>query len=565
MSGFSKTTQGGVGFDELCEGEVKNYSFNPAVIKNEKKVKHIKRKLVRKLEDTITALQIGSERTIAKIYIGKTFIRQRRKPGGGYRTFKPEDHHTWKKNGISSRWQDHKHEDYGRDGLVVLGAITRETMPERCRGRVHQEDFALAMEQKLLHHYLLSHPDPRVINESFSTGQATKDKSYAYAVYMAFRYEDEDDKTTSEDTAFETSTPPFPLREESEPRSPSPIDQAMQLDPSTSSPQRQQERAVTPPQPILKRTTPKAREEDNTPLPSPTGSQDSTPATPSRPTPSPPPRKRLKLTSPSRDSSTSSSLVRSPLNTPILKATSPFSSIEETTCISYYITPLPPRSCKKKLSLNKRRSPSSTSTSKKKQSSPNTRRSPINKRQQPAGIGNLNPTGSTPPAVRKLLSLSTKQKRPSKAIEQRSTCSPSNSAASETSQPYSKTRSPQAREGLQLSSLAANEENASELSSTPLKSPTKSDHNPLSQPRMSTPENPAMADKDTNIRFNKEVDNNESAFTPSIQSSSSFERDFQNQSDSQKCHQSYIMQKYLASLPEPVVTNSDVIDLTKED
>ena len=70
--------------------------------------------------------------------------------------------------------------------MVVLGAITKQTMPERCRDRVHQEDFALAMEQKLLHHYLLSHPDPRVVNESFSTGQVTKDKCYAYAVYMAF-------------------------------------------------------------------------------------------------------------------------------------------------------------------------------------------------------------------------------------------------------------------------------------------------------------------------------------------------------------------------------------------
>ena len=80
--------------------------------------------------------------------------------------------------------------------MVVLGAITKQTMPERCRDRVHQEDFALAMEQKLLHHYLLSHPDPRVVNESFSTGQVTKDKCYAYAVYMAFRYEGESSPST---------------------------------------------------------------------------------------------------------------------------------------------------------------------------------------------------------------------------------------------------------------------------------------------------------------------------------------------------------------------------------
>ena len=61
---------------------------------------------------------------------------------------------------------------------------------------MHQEDVALAMEQKLLHHYLVSHPDPRVVNESFTAGQATKDKCYAYAVYMAFRYEGESSPST---------------------------------------------------------------------------------------------------------------------------------------------------------------------------------------------------------------------------------------------------------------------------------------------------------------------------------------------------------------------------------
>ena len=182
---------GGVGFEQLCTGAVRNYSANPANIAGQTEVETIKQKLIAQLESTVRELELQSDRTIAKIYIGKTYIKQRKKPKGGYQKINPLRHHTWKKNGIKSRWHDHKHEDYGRDGLVVLGAITRETMPERCRGRVHQEDFALAMEQKLLHHYLLSHPDPRVINETFSTGQATKNKCSAYAVYMAFRYEGE--------------------------------------------------------------------------------------------------------------------------------------------------------------------------------------------------------------------------------------------------------------------------------------------------------------------------------------------------------------------------------------
>ena len=85
-----------------------------------------------------------------------------------------------------------------------------------------QEDFTLAMEQKLLHHYLLSHPDPRVVNETLTAGHLAEHNYHAYAVYMAFRYED---KTFLEEE--ETNTPPFSLRE------------ASQSDTSTSSTQSQ--------------------------------------------------------------------------------------------------------------------------------------------------------------------------------------------------------------------------------------------------------------------------------------------------------------------------------------
>ena len=199
MSVVSKTTQGGADFELLCTGAVRNYSFNPADLSGQREAEDIKQKLIAQLEDTVRELELHSDRTIANIYIGKTYIRRNKK----YKkfNFNPLNHHTWKKNGISSRWGEHKHKDYGRDGLVVLGAITRETMPERCRGRVHQEDFALAMEQQLLYHYLLSHPDPRVVNESFSTGRTTEKDCIAYAVYMAFRYEDE---TFSEEEGADT-------------------------------------------------------------------------------------------------------------------------------------------------------------------------------------------------------------------------------------------------------------------------------------------------------------------------------------------------------------------------
>ena len=222
MSGISRTTLGGAEFELLCRGDIRNYSFNPANISSERNVKHIKRKLLHQLEETVRELEFHSDKTIAKIYIGKTFIQRRRRPGGRFVTFDPTKHQTWKKNGISSRWGDHKHQDYGRDGLVVLGAITKQTMPEKCRRRVHQEDFALAMEQKLLHHYLLSKPDSRVgvrvVNKTFTAGRAPLRNSYAYAIYMAFRYSDTSSSSDQDD--HRTSDGDHNSRQEETPSSP---------------------------------------------------------------------------------------------------------------------------------------------------------------------------------------------------------------------------------------------------------------------------------------------------------------------------------------------------------
>ena len=131
MSVYSRTTTGGANFDLLCTGDVRNYSFNPANIAGEKKVKHIKQKLVKKLKDTVTALQIGSSKKIAKIYIGKTFIRQRKNTRGGYITFDPLDHNTWRNNGISSRWCEHRKKKYGKDGLVVYWVPLLERQCQR--------------------------------------------------------------------------------------------------------------------------------------------------------------------------------------------------------------------------------------------------------------------------------------------------------------------------------------------------------------------------------------------------------------------------------------------------
>ena len=210
MSVASRTTVGGVPFETLCRGGVQSYAPNLARIGEETEVEDAEQILYTQLIDTVEELEMADpecRRKIGQIYIGKTYVarlkRQRR-----FQRFDPNDYSTWKKVGISSRWGDHKSQDYGRDGMVVLGAVTRKTMPRRIRRRVprvHQEDFALALEQRLLHRCILSrHHDDRVhvVNKTFTAGRPSNYRYIAYAIYMAFSYTD---NNTEADTENEDS------------------------------------------------------------------------------------------------------------------------------------------------------------------------------------------------------------------------------------------------------------------------------------------------------------------------------------------------------------------------
>ena len=87
-------TQGDDDFELLCTGTVRNYSFNPADLSGQREAEGIKKKLIAQLEDTVRELELQSDRTIANIYIGKTYILRKKEPGGGHLKFDPLDHHT---------------------------------------------------------------------------------------------------------------------------------------------------------------------------------------------------------------------------------------------------------------------------------------------------------------------------------------------------------------------------------------------------------------------------------------------------------------------------------------
>jgi hypothetical protein len=65
-------------------------------------------------------------------YIGKTYIR--RKDNSEVK-FNASDSTTWKTEGISSRYYEHRKEKYGQDGLIVLAVVTHDSIPEGCRCR----------------------------------------------------------------------------------------------------------------------------------------------------------------------------------------------------------------------------------------------------------------------------------------------------------------------------------------------------------------------------------------------------------------------------------------------
>ena len=92
----------------------------------------------------------------------------------------------------------------------MLGLLTRGNLPsQQYPEQLDLEDLALAMEQKLLHHYLLSEsPDSRVVNKSFGTGREDNGKSIGYVIYMAFSYEESSTSLDAERAIEEGSSPP---------------------------------------------------------------------------------------------------------------------------------------------------------------------------------------------------------------------------------------------------------------------------------------------------------------------------------------------------------------------
>ena len=208
---ISCTTVGGCNFDALCRG-AENYACDTSCLVNlstmanssetsetDVAVDEIVKRLKEKLEDNIRELERQRDGKVTKIYIGKTFIKKRKKRGGGFQQFDPMQPSTWKKNGISSHWGSHKRKK-GKHGLIVLTAVTRKVVP---KGVANQQRYALILEQKLIHRYEFDE-DVRLENKSSGEGAQTKIICYGYALYVAFTFE----KDADDDTMLTSYQPP---------------------------------------------------------------------------------------------------------------------------------------------------------------------------------------------------------------------------------------------------------------------------------------------------------------------------------------------------------------------
>ena len=146
---------------------------------------------VEALKDKVVYIldQVRQRGQVEGFYIGKTYVPQR-----GGRNFNAMVPTSWRKDGIGSRWGHHK--NMGYNGLIVLTVVTREALPLNPENDnqpyVNQQEYALMLEQKLLHNYKIENYDSRMENATFGEGRPTNTIYRGYAVYIAIRFAEEE-------------------------------------------------------------------------------------------------------------------------------------------------------------------------------------------------------------------------------------------------------------------------------------------------------------------------------------------------------------------------------------
>ena len=198
MATRTTATRGGCSFDQLSRGGCRYYVCDRGYLVDITQLDTLEKaedKLVENIENIFQDLQTQTEKKITKFYIGKTFVQANQK----YPKLYPLNPGSWRKEGISSRWKDHRKEEYGKDGMIVIAVIARDQVPTTVASKVKQELYTLALEQRLLHYYQITKGDERLHNDTFTSGGTDKKGSAGYALYVAFSLsEDEEERNIHE-------------------------------------------------------------------------------------------------------------------------------------------------------------------------------------------------------------------------------------------------------------------------------------------------------------------------------------------------------------------------------
>lgn len=182
-SGSSASTDGGINFDILAGGVSKGYSFR-LVDLNHKTFDDATASLLENVNNTLQDLETQSGKEIESFCIGKSYAGKKRTEP----VFKQIDANTWTKRGVSSRWRNkYSKEEY--DGLVVLAAVTRK-MTEKVTNinKWNQEQYALALEGRLITHFAFQKNDKRLANKTLAGGAEQGGLSAGYVIYVAYKY-----------------------------------------------------------------------------------------------------------------------------------------------------------------------------------------------------------------------------------------------------------------------------------------------------------------------------------------------------------------------------------------
>ena len=173
-------------FDRFCHGH-DNYVCDQDCLVNLREFRSISDRveaLKRKVADVLD--QVRQRRGQVKgFYIGKTYV-DKKKSATNLDAMDPE---TWIKDGISNRWQvTYKPPQSPKncDGLIVLTVVTKDMLPHE---HTDQQDYAIMLEQRLLHHYKIEAYDPKIRNDSFGEGNRGE-MHPGFAVYVAVKLEE---------------------------------------------------------------------------------------------------------------------------------------------------------------------------------------------------------------------------------------------------------------------------------------------------------------------------------------------------------------------------------------